>query len=52
MESQICNHEYNNRIAGYKMKIKNKIEQNDEQVKITLTQWTHANVIKFIFDLY
>ena len=24
MESQICNHEYNNRIAEYKMEIKKK----------------------------
>ena len=41
MESQIYNHEYNNRIAEYKMEIKKKkMQQNDEQVKITLTQWT------------
>ena len=53
MESQIYNHEYNNRIAEYKMEIKKKkMQQNDEQIKITLTQWTHANVVKFIFDLY
>ena len=28
------------------------MQQNDEHFKITLTQWTHANVVKFIFDLY
>ena len=32
--------------------MKKKEKKNDEQVKIALTQWTHANVVEFIFDLY
>ena len=51
MESQICNHEYNNRIAEYKIKIKIKYNNdNDNDNEYDLLNINFIQLVNYLND--